>query len=302
MDRHTDVLILGAGPAGLTAALYAARAGLSVRVLERSMPGGQAALTPDIENYPGLLSVDGVTLTQTMLKSAESAGAELVIASPADLSLDGSPKTVETEAGTFSADFVILCTGCTPRGLGIGEERFIGRGLSYCAACDGALYKGRRVAVVGGGNTALEDALYLSKLCEKVTLIHRRDRFRGAAALAERVRAVPNIELQMESRVTAIEGGARVEGLTVQPEGRPAFTLPADGVFLAVGQIPATADLPGVALDEQGYVRTDEHLQTNLPGVYAAGDLRQKQLRQIVTACADGALAAETVAALKNAY
>ena len=302
MDRHTDVLILGAGPAGLTAALYAARAGLSVRVLERSMPGGQAALTPDIENYPGLLSVDGVTLTQTMLKSAESAGAELVIASPADLSLDGSPKTVETEAGTFSADFVILCTGCTPRGLGIGEERFIGRGLSYCAACDGALYKGRRVAVVGGGNTALEDALYLSKLCEKVTLIHRRDRFRGAAALAERVRAVPNIELQMESRVTAIEGAARVEGLTVQPEGRPAFTLPADGVFLAVGQIPATADLPGVALDEQGYVLTDEHLQTNLPGVYAAGDLRQKQLRQIVTACADGALAAETVAALKNAY
>lgn len=302
MDRHTDVLILGAGPAGLTAALYAARAGLSVRVLERSMPGGQAALTPDIENYPGLLSVDGVTLTQTMLKSAESAGAELVIASPTDLSLDGSPKTVETEAGTFSADFVILCTGCTPRGLGIGEERFIGRGLSYCAACDGALYKGRRVAVVGGGNTALEDALYLSKLCEKVTLIHRRDRFRGAAALAERVRAVPNIELQMESRVTAIEGGARVEGLTVQPEGRPAFTLPADGVFLAVGQIPATADLPGVALDEQGYVLTDEHLQTNLPGVYAAGDLRQKQLRQIVTACADGALAAETVAALKNAY
>ena len=302
MDRHTDVLILGAGPAGLTAALYAARAGLSVRVLERSMPGGQAALTPDIENYPGLLSVDGVTLTQTMLKSAESAGAELVIASPADLSLDGSPKTVKTEAGTFSADFVILCTGCTPRGLGIGEERFIGRGLSYCAACDGALYKGRRVAVVGGGNTALEDALYLSKLCEKVTLIHRRDRFRGAAALAERVRAVPNIELQMESRVTAIEGGARVEGLTVQPEGRPAFTLPADGVFLAVGQIPATADLPGVALDEQGYVLTDEHLQTNLPGVYAAGDLRQKQLRQIVTACADGALAAETVAALKNAY
>ena len=302
MDRHTDVLILGAGPAGLTAALYAARAGLSVRVLERSMPGGQAALTPDIENYPGLLSVDGVTLTQTMLKSAESAGAELVIASPTDLSLDGSPKTVETEAGTFSADFVILCTGCTPRGLGIGEERFIGRGLSYCAACDGALYKGRRVAVVGGGNTALEDALYLSKLCEKVTLIHRRDRFRGAAALAERVRAVPNIELQMESRVTGIEGAARVEGLTVQPEGRPAFTLPADGVFLAVGQIPATADLPGVALDEQGYVRTDEHLQTNLPGVYAAGDLRQKQLRQIVTACADGALAAETVAALKNAY
>ena len=302
MDRHTDVLILGAGPAGLTAALYAARAGLSVRVLERSMPGGQAALTPDIENYPGLLSVDGVTLTQTMLKSAESAGAELVIASPSDLSLDGSPKTVKTEAGTFSADFVILCTGCTPRGLGIGEERFIGRGLSYCAACDGALYKGRRVAVVGGGNTALEDALYLSKLCEKVTLIHRRDRFRGAAALAERVRAVPNIELQMESRVTAIEGAARVEGLTVQPEGRPAFTLPADGVFLAVGQIPATADLPGVALDEQGYVLTDEHLQTNLPGVYAAGDLRQKQLRQIVTACADGALAAETVAALKNAY
>ena len=302
MDRHTDVLILGAGPAGLTAALYAARAGLSVRILERSMPGGKAALTPDIENYPGLLSVDGVTLTQTMLKSAESAGAELVIASPTDLSLDGSPKTVETEAGTFSADFVILCTGCTPRGLGIGEERFIGRGLSYCAACDGALYKGRRVAVVGGGNTALEDALYLSKLCEKVTLIHRRDRFRGAAALAERVRAVPNIELQMESRVTAIEGAARVEGLTVQPEGRSAFTLPADGVFLAVGQIPATADLPGVALDEQGYVLTDEHLQTNLPGVYAAGDLRQKQLRQIVTACADGALAAETVAALKNAY
>ena len=302
MDRHTDVLILGAGPAGLTAALYAARAGLSVRVLERSMPGGQAALTPDIENCPGLLSVDGVTLTQTMLKSAESAGAELVIASPSDLSLDGSPKTVETEAGTFSADFVILCTGCTPRGLGIGEERFIGRGLSYCAACDGALYKGRRVAVVGGGNTALEDALYLSKLCEKVTLIHRRDRFRGAAALADRVRAVPNIELQMESRVTGIEGAARVEGLTVQPEGRPAFTLPADGVFLAVGQIPATADLPGVALDEQGYVLTDEHLQTNLPGVYAAGDLRQKQLRQIVTACADGALAAETVAALKNAY
>ena len=302
MDRHTDVLILGAGPAGLTAALYAARAGLSVRVLERSMPGGQAALTPDIENYPGLLSVDGVTLTQTMLKSAEAAGAELVIAAPTDLSLDGSPKTVETEAGTFSADFVILCTGCTPRGLGIGEERFIGRGLSYCAACDGALYKGRRVAVVGGGNTALEDALYLSKLCEKVTLIHRRDRFRGAAALADRVRAVPNIELQMESRVTGIEGAARVEGLTVQPEGRPAFTLPADGVFLAVGQIPATADLPGVALDEQGYVLTDEHLQTNLPGVYAAGDLRQKQLRQIVTACADGALAAETVAALKNAY
>lgn len=302
MNHHTDVLILGAGPAGLTAALYAARAGLSVRVLERGMPGGQAALTPEIENYPGIASVDGVTLTQNMLKSAQNAGAELVVSPIRALTLDATPKTAETEAGTFSADFVILCTGCLPRGLGIGEEAFIGRGVSYCAACDGALYKGKRVAVVGGGNTALEDALYLSKLCQSVTLIHRRDRFRGSAALSDRVKATSNIRLQLCSQVVGIEGGSRVERLIIQPDQGQAFPLETDGVFLAVGQIPSTADLPGVALDAQGYVLTDERLQTNLPGVFAAGDLRQKPLRQIVTACADGALAAETVAGLKNAY
>ncbi len=291
-----DVIIAGGGPAGLNAALYVARSGLSCLLLEKMFAGGQMATTSTLENYIGFPDgIDAVTLAMQMEQQARGAGAEIRYDEILSLDIVGEIKKVTTKKETYEAKTVILCTGASPRPLGVKrEDRLRARGVSYCATCDGALYKGKTVAVVGGGDTALEDALFLSKYCEKVYLIHRRDAFRGTHTLAEKVKSLSNVELVLSHVVTEIEGEAKVSALTIESriDGSTRRIL-LDGVFIAVGTIPNTALLQEqLPLDEQGYIVTDEAMKTVLPGVFAAGDVRQKLLRQVITAASDGAVAA----------
>lgn len=291
-----DVIIAGGGPAGLNAALYSARSGLSCLLLEKMFAGGQMSTTSTLENYIGFPDgIDAVTLAMQMEQQARGAGAEIRYDEIVSFELDDEVKKVVTKKETFEAKTVILCTGASPRPLGVtGEEQFRARGVSYCATCDGALYKGKIVAVVGGGDTALEDALFLSKYCEKVYLIHRRDTFRGTHALAEKVKSLANVELVLSHVVTKIRGDAKVSSLTVESriDGKTREIV-LDGVFIAVGTMPNTSLLSEhVSLDEQGYIVTDEAMKTAIPGVFAAGDARQKLLRQVITAASDGAVAA----------
>lgn len=290
-----DMIVIGGGPAGYTAALYAARAGLSVAVIERLGAGGQMALTAEIDNYPGFPEgVDGFTLAENMKKQAERFGAETKSTEVLGLSLAADPKVIETAAGTLAARTVVIATGANPRELGLEEERsLVGRGVSYCAHCDGMFYRGKTVAVVGGGNSAAEDALLLSRVAKKVILIHRRDALRATRVYQKSLFEAENVEFCWNSRVTKILHGERVEGLLIADvhtgEERE---LALDGVFVSVGRVPATELLHGqIALDEAGYILAGEDTKTNVPGVYAIGDVRQKPLRQIVTAVADGAVA-----------
>ncbi len=291
-----DVIIAGGGPAGLNAALYAARYGLSCLLLEKKFAGGQMTTTTTLENYIGFpQGVDAITLSMQMEQQAKNAGAEIRYEEIVALDLAGSVKKITTTKETLEARTVILCMGAVPRSLGVfGEERLRGRGVSYCATCDGALYKNKTVAVVGGGDTALEDALVLAKYCEKVYLIHRRDAFRGVAKLVEQVKRVDNVELLMETVVTDIRGENKLQSLMIQNiHSNKEQALFCDGLFIAVGTKPSTELLhEQLSLDAQGYVLTDDAMQTELAGVFAAGDLRQKALRQVITAASDGAVAA----------
>lgn len=291
-----DVIIAGGGPAGLNAALYAARSGLSCLLLEKMFAGGQMATTSTLENYIGFPDgIDAVTLAMQMEQQARGAGAEIRYDEILSLDLSGEVKKITTKKETFEAKVVILCTGASPRPLGAkGEDRFRARGVSYCATCDGALYKGKTVAVVGGGDTALEDTLFLSKYCEKVYLIHRRDTFHGTHTLAEKVKTLNNVELVLSHVVTEIEGENKVTGITVEScNDSSTRKIALDGVFIAVGTVPNTTLLKEqLPLDEQGYIVTDEAMKTVLDGVFAAGDARQKLLRQVITAASDGAVAA----------
>lgn len=290
-----DVIIAGGGPAGLNAALYAARSGLSCLDFEKMFAGGQMATTSLLENYIGFPDgVDAVTLAMQMEQQAKNAGAEIRYDEILSMDLQGDIKKINTKKEAFEAKVVILAMGASPRKLGVdGEEQFRARGVSYCATCDGALYKGKTVAVIGGGDTALEDALFLSKYCEKVYLIHRRDVFRGTHKLVEKIKATDSVELIMSSVVTEIMGENRVSGLTVESRiDGSSRHLETDGIFVAVGTIPNT-DLvkDQLPLNEGGYIETDEAMQTAIPGVFAVGDLREKLLRQVITAAADGAVA-----------
>ena len=289
------LIILGGGPAGLTAAIYARRAGVPVLLLEHTLPGGQMNTTPEVENYPGFERISGFELGDAMRRQALALGTELRSAAVTALDLSGAQPVVHTAKESLVCDALILAMGATRRLLDVeGEARFTGRGVSYCATCDGSFFRGKTVAVVGGGNTALEDALYLAGLCREVVLIHRRDEFRGEAYLEKEVRQNASITLRLSETVTAIEGGQRVEQLRL----RHAVTgdesvLPVDAVFVAVGTLPQTALLRGqLALDAGGYVPAGEDTKTGHPAIFAAGDLRQKELRQIITAAADGAVAA----------
>jgi len=300
-----DLIIIGAGPAGLTAAIYAARSRLSTLLLEAQYPGGQAFNTHRIDNYPGFPDgVSGPDLTEAMSRQAQVHGAELLTAQVQSLELSGSPKRVVSSEGEYAAHTVIIATGADPRKLGVpGEAQFTGRGVSYCATCDGPFFRGRRVAVVGGGDSALTDALYLARLASDVVLIHRRDRFRGVKALQERIAADERIRVITPAVVEAIEGQDSVTGVRLGAPPSGAVPAPGaaavpervevEGVFIYVGTTPATAFCPGeLQVDAAGYVMADEEMRTSVDGVFAAGDVRSKSLRQVVTAAGDGAIAA----------
>ena len=296
-----DLIILGAGPAGLTAGIYAARGGLNAVIVESKAVGGQAALTAEIENYPGFASVSGYELVSLMQAQCEALGVSFVFDAPVALALEGDVKRVDTAySGTLEARAVILATGALPRTLGIEREsELMGGGVSYCATCDGAFFRGKPVAVVGGGNTAVEDALYLEKFASEVYLIHRRDALRADAILADRVKN-SGVHIVWDSVVTALDGDKKLQSVTLKNvKSGDTSSLTVNGLFVAVGQKPATEGLTGVELDG-GYIVTDSEMRTSLPGVFAAGDVRKKTLRQVVTAAADGAVAAESAIKFLN--
>lgn len=294
-----DVIVIGGGPGGYTAALYAARANLSVAILEKLSPGGQMGTTDVIDNYPGFpQGVNGFELAMQMKEGAERFGAQTQLAEVTQVELAGQVKTVHTSGGDYQARTVVLATGAHPRELGLpGERELRGRGVSYCATCDGMFYRGKTVVVVGGGNTAVSDVLYLSRLCEKVYLVHRRDTLRASKVYLDPLQKAENVEFVWDSEVKQLLRDQAVTGVRVRNKktGKER-DIPCGGVFVAVGYLPNTELYRGqVELDEAGYVLADETTQTNLPGVFAVGDLRKKPLRQVVTAASDGAVAAHFI-------
>ncbi len=296
MNPVYDMIVIGGGPAGYTAALYAARAGLSVLVTERMAAGGQMTLTGDIENYPGIEAVDGFTLGMQMQKNAERFGARTEYTEVTAVDFTADPKRIETWSGDFYAKTVVIATGADPRRLGLPEEEaLIGRGVHYCAHCDGRFYKDKTVILVGGGNSAAADALYLSRVAKKVILVHRRDSLRATKIYHEPLMQAENVEFSWNSKVAAITADAKVTGVVLEDTlTGDRREVAADGVFISIGRRPATAFLQGqLALDPAGYIIADESTSTSIPGVYAAGDIRTKSLRQVITAAADGAVAAD---------
>ncbi len=291
-----DLMIIGGGPAGYTAALYGARAGLTVGLMEKLAPGGQMGTTDMVDNYPGFPEgINGFELAMKMKAGAERFGARTISAEVTGLELSGDIKTLQTPKEVYKARTVILATGAQPRELGLPRERELrGKGVSYCATCDGMFYRGKTVAVVGGGNTAVADALYLSRLCEKVYVIHRRDKLRAPQIQQQNLEMAGNVEFVWDSIVKELRFEERLTGLVTEDKNTcECRELSCAGVFVAVGQVPETELFKGqVQLDEAGYVSAGEDCRTNIPGVFAAGDLRAKTLRQIVTAAADGAVAA----------
>ena len=291
-----DAIIAGGGPAGYSAALYLAMAGYSALVIERMTEGGQAALTDTIENYPGFDSgIGGFELGMRMKNGAERFGAESIYANISDIYPDGDIKRVIADGKEFSALALILATGASPRRLGLeNEEALTGMGVHYCAHCDGRFYKDKTVAVVGGGNSAIEDCIYLSKLAKKVILIHRRDGFRASRYNQEKLTGKDNIEYRFNSRLTElIVDDGRLTKIEITDSSDKKEALPIDGVFVSIGRDPETSLVKDkLLLDERGYVIADETTRTSRDGVFAAGDLRTKPLRQVVTAASDGAVAA----------
>lgn len=289
-----DIIIVGGGPGGYTAALYGARAGLSVLVLEKLYAGGQMSQTHQIDNYPGFPEgVDGFQLAQNMQHQAERFGAKTVLTEVQKLDLLGSPKQVITDSGEYLARTVILAAGAGPKELGIEKEKELtGRGVAYCAACDGNFYRGKVVAVVGGGNSAVADALLLSRIAQKVYLIHRRDSLRATRIYEQALKNAENVEILWNSQVVQLHHEEKLSAITVEQMG-DAYRLPVDGLFISVGRKPATELVADqLALDPGGYLIAGEDTKTDIPGVYAVGDIRTKQVRQIVTAVSDGAVAA----------
>ena len=290
------IAIIGGGPAGLAAGIYAARGGANVKLFEEMFPGGQIVKTHKVENYPGLTGgPDGYALAAALEKHAAEFDLNVVYGSVTDLKLTEKEKTFSVNGEEYRADAVILCMGAGPRKLGHpDEDKFVGAGVSYCATCDGNFYRGKEVCIVGGGDTAVSDALYLSGLCSKVYLVHRRDQFRAAATLVDRIRRSENVELVLDSTVVGLSGEDRLSAVTVENKfTKERRELPVNGLFVAVGILPRTELVEGqVALDGGGFIVTDKYMQTSVPGVFAAGDIRNTPLRQVVTACADGAVAA----------
>lgn len=292
-----DVFIIGAGPAGLTAAIYAARSGLRVAVAEKQVPGGQIAYTHQLENYPGFArGISGGEFSQQLKEQAQRFGAEVISDEIGSVSLKGEQKSAQGRAGNYQARSVILAMGAAPRKLGLaGEEEMVGSGLSYCATCDGAFFRGRDAIVIGGGDTAFEDALYLADIAKSVTLVHRRNEFRAQEYLIGKAKEKENLSMLLGYRPAALEGTLGFEAVTLEhAETGEKRRLAADGLFVAIGRIPDTGILQGeMALDAAGYLQAGEDTKTEIAGVFAAGDVRAKSLRQVATAVSDGAVAAE---------
>lgn len=291
-----DLIIVGGGPAGLSAGIYAGRAKLDVLLLEKGAPGGLAATTETIENYPGFpAGIGGAELMVQMLAQAQRLGLAVDSANVEEVSCSGRHFMLKTEDGVFSSRAVILATGAEPELLHVpGETELRGRGVSYCATCDGAFFREKTVAVVGGGDAAVEEAVFLTRFAQKVLLIHRRDGLRATRTVQEKARQNPKIEFVWNSVVEEVLGKSKVEGVRVKNvRSGETSVLQVDGVFIYIGQRPASRMVEElVQLDERGYVITDEKMQTSCPGLFAAGDVRKKLLRQVVTAVADGAIAA----------
>ena len=290
-----DIIIIGAGPAGLTAAIYARRASKSVLVLEALSYGGQIINTPDIENYPAAMHISGYDFATKVYEQAQELGAEFVFEKAVGIKDNGDTKEVITDDNTYTAKAVIIATGSENRKLGVeNEDKLVGRGISYCATCDGAFYRGKKVAVVGGGNTALEDALYLADLAETVYLIHRRDAFRGDESTVNALKERNNVKFIYNSNVTKLIAEKRLTAIEVTDKNtQEVTTIELNGLFVAVGRIPENQNFAQlIKLDDSGYVSAGEDCITNVPGIYAAGDNRTKSVRQLVTAAADGAVAA----------
>lgn len=294
-NKIYDTIIIGGGPAGYTAALYAVRAGLDTLVLEKFSAGGQMTQTQQIDNYPGYEEgIDGFTLGYKMQQSAERFGSKAMQTEVLSADLKASPKKVTTDIGDFFAKTVIIATGADHRHLGIeDEEKLIGKGVAYCAACDGMLYRGKTVAVVGGGNSAAADALLLSKICEKVYVIHRRDTMRATKIYHDPLMKEKNIEFKWNSQVDKLLYDEKIKGVVLKNKDGSTLEISLDGLFVSIGRNPATELFRDqLELDSSGYIVADESTKTNLPGVFAVGDVRTKAVRQIITAAADGAVAA----------
>ena len=296
MQQHYDMIVIGGGPGGYTAALYAARAGLSVMVLEKLSAGGQMALSTQIDNYPGFTEgIDGFLLGEQMQQQAERFGAKTELAEVFSLDLNSTIKKVDTSEGAFYGKTIVIATGANPKQLGLeSENALIGKGVNYCAACDGMFYKGKTVAVIGGGNSAVADALLLSRIAKKVIVIHRRDSLRAEKVYHKPLLEAPNVEFLWDSQVDALLAEDKLNALEVRNlKTGNSSQIAVDGVFISIGRSPATALVAGqVELDSQGYIVADESTRTSLPGIFAVGDVRAKAVRQIVTAVSDGAIAA----------
>ena len=295
-ERHIyDMIVVGGGPGGYTAALYAARAGFDALVLEQLSAGGQMALTEQVDNYPGFEEgIDGFSLAEKMQRQTERFGAVTEYAQVDRLDLAAEPKVLETSEGTYFARTVVIATGASPRELGLpNEAALVGRGVAYCAACDGMRYKDKTVVVVGGGNSAAADALLLSRIARKVILVHRRDKLRATKVYHNPLMKAENLEFRWNSTVTELLHDGKLTGVRLKDvQTGEESVLPCDGVFISVGRKPATELVRGqLELDGNGYIVADETTKTSIPGVYAVGDVRTKPLRQVVTAVADGATA-----------
>lgn len=290
-----DLIIVGGGPGGYTAALYGARAGLRTVVLEKLSPGGQMAQTTQVDNYPGVSAgADGYSLGETMRQEAEQFGAETELAEVLSVSLEENPKRIETSDGVYYGKTVVIATGAGPRELGIEKEwDLTGRGVHYCAACDGMFYRGKTVVVVGGGNTAAADALLLSRVAKKVYVVHRRDTLRATKIYHQPLMEAENVEFLWNSAVIELRDNNGFSGVVVKNLiSGETTSLDCDGLFVSIGRKPATDLVKGqLSLDDGGYIVADETTRTNIPGVFAVGDVRTKTVRQIVTAAADGAVA-----------